>query len=195
MIKLLGLSSNLHIMDNIQNKLLPTCHETRPNCLVTQGDLDVLSHWSKSSLKLKGDLLEIGSYQGASTLCALENTQGKKHLHAVDPNNYPTFLPNIKNNGFEANFSFYQMPCEKFFSQKIHLRTTYSYIFIDHDHSLENTKLCLENLWPRLEKGGVILIHDYNYPDPDYMPTTEYLNKHWKQGHNPPDCGIYVIQK
>ena len=182
-------------IENLLNKLLPTCHKIAPNILLSQGDIDALNHWSKLSLELKGDLLEIGCYQGASTLCALESTQGKKQMHSVDINNYETFLPNIKNNGFEKTHSFYHMPCGKFFAQKHHLKQTYSYIFIDHDHSLDNTKLCLENLWPRLEKGGAILVHDYNHPN--YMAATDYLNKHWSLGKQATDFNseINVIQK
>jgi predicted O-methyltransferase YrrM len=180
-------------LEELQKKLLPSCREPAPSVLLSQGDIDTLCYWAKLSIELKGDMLEIGAFQGGSTICALESSEGKKNMQSVDINNNKTFLPNIKNNGFKDNHSFYHMDCLRFFRTQHYLNTTYSYIFIDHDHSYENTKLCLENLWPRLNKGGAILVHDYEHPN--YPEATEYLNENWKQGYSPPNCGIYVIQK
>lgn len=46
--------------------------------------------------------------------------------------------------------------------------------FIDHDHTLESTKLAYEMFWPSISLGGVLAFHDFGHPD--FPEPKEFLN-------------------
>jgi len=122
--------------------------------------------------------LEIGAFYGKSTVAIAMNA---KRVLSIDPfdchhseatkegnlirrpdkfNNLPIYLENIKgydNIRYIVGLSKDIVPT---------LTETFDYIYIDGDHSYEGVKLDLELCWPLLEKGGILVLHDY---DPDNM--------------------------
>jgi predicted O-methyltransferase YrrM len=51
----------------------------------------------------------------------------------------------------------YVMTTKEFASRYRH---RYDYVYIDGDHSYEGVKLDYELFWPRLNRGGLMLLHD-----------------------------------
>lgn len=91
---------------------------------------------------------------------------------------------------------------EKFLEEEAGKNIRYEYIFIDGDHSYEGVKYDYENFWPRLKKGGVMLIHDINTKD---LGGLKYgVGRLWKEIKESRvgqafefegECGVGIIRK
>lgn len=119
-------------------------------------------------------MVEIGSYQGESTIIFAENIKTLKSLHAVDPwkNGYAPgdvcsdeYPMEIVESNFDKRISTYP--------QIIKHKTTsgefisnfedksLDFVYIDGDHSYESCKKDLELWLPKVKDGGIIAGHDY----------------------------------
>tara|TARA_Y100001963_G_C6717492_1_gene417415 strand:- start:357 stop:917 length:561 start_codon:yes stop_codon:yes gene_type:complete len=117
-------------------------------------------------------MIEIGSYMGESTML-FASSQIFKEVHTIEP-----FAGREEFND-EYNYSWYKVRREfekntRFFDNITH-HDAYSYdvvdefrdddydfIYIDGNHSYEDTKRDLELYLPKLKKGGIIGGHDYH---------------------------------
>lgn len=119
-------------------------------------------------------MVEIGSYQGESSILFAENLKKLEKLYCVDPwvNGYSR--GDVCSDGYkmeivERNFDLRTLS----YSQIIKNKTTslefskliedhsLDFVYIDGDHSFESCSQDI-NLWlPKIKKGGVIAGHDY----------------------------------
>ncbi|MCY7870786.1 class I SAM-dependent methyltransferase [Bacillus spizizenii] len=115
---------------------------------------------------LSGEIVEIGSYKGKSTIAlALGSSllsMQKRPIYAIDPFIVPPFnffWDNIKNLGLQN----YVRPIKKH-SYEAHddCPQSIAAIFIDGDHEYSSVKQDIVTYVPRLVKGGFIVFHDYD---------------------------------
>lgn len=119
---------------------------------------------------LSGDIVEIGSYKGKSTIALALGSSiisaQKRPIYAIDPFIVPPFKcfwDNIKNHSLEKII----IPIKK------HSEEAYddcpndiAAIFIDGDHEYSSVKHDIIHYVPKVVKGGLIAFHDYS----DYWP-------------------------
>jgi hypothetical protein len=131
---------------------------------------------TRNTHKLKGDVAEIGVYEGASAKLICE-VKGNKTLHLFD-----TFegIPNVGSIDSKLfykgqylasekdvrrylksykNIYFYKGTFPETITQVIKYKK-YSFVHIDVD-TYKSTKDALIFFYPRMNKGGIILCHDY----------------------------------
>ena len=122
----------------------------------------------------KGEILEIGSFKGKSTIIlakAAALTDNAK-VHAVDPmiapsetdpdlkgdaSSFPDFTKNIEAKGVVDKIEFYQtfsFELAKTWGKPIRL------LWIDGDHTYRGTKLDFEGFESHLVDGAIVAIHD-----------------------------------
>ena len=115
----------------------------------------------------KGDILEIGSYEGKSTLALASGAQRHFHLlhiHAVDPhtlsnNSYKKLLDNLVTYDMLDRVHTYKMTSKEFHDIWNHDRK-FNFVFIDGDHRYEACKMDWDLWYPLVEANGVIALHD-----------------------------------
>ena len=122
-----------------------------------------------------GDILEIGSFRGKSTIAFAKSVQylnGEQKLHAVDPmilssDTDPTyqstvplqteFIKNLRDHDVESIVEFHKMRSAdlgKSWNRPLRL------LFIDGDHTYPEVKRDLETFLPYLNKGAIVAFHD-----------------------------------
>ncbi len=122
----------------------------------------------------KGDVLEIGSFKGKSTVILAKAAQlaGDAKIYAVDPLTAPsTTDPDLR--GDESSLKDFRNNIERCqVADKIEFNQTFSYklaetwnrplrlLWIDGDHTYKGTKLDFDGFAPHLSDGAIIAIHD-----------------------------------
>lgn len=143
---------------------------------LTQLEQTALLHLPALVDHLEGDIVEIGSFKGKSTIAlglgSKWISKRKRQIYAVDPftdssmyhgNYYVQFLYNIQS----VQLNNYALPIKSY----SHLAITqcpalFSALFVDGDHSYNGVKLDIQLYTPRVVPGGLIAFHDYStYPD------------------------------
>lgn len=114
-----------------------------------------------------GSYFEIGSLKGLSALCILSGVPvcGLRHtLHCFDwfeDDKYDEFWNNLKLAGYD---DYWIVPHRGDFKKAVLDKSAlFALGFIDHSHTLTDTKAAYEMFWPRLSVGGVLAFHDYNH--------------------------------
>jgi len=136
--------------------------------------------------KDEGELLEIGSFMGKSTVLlsmAAGKATGNPRIVAVDPLTQPAktdpdvagnqpsrdhFFANLKKAGVETEVEFYEMlSCELAKTWVKPLRM----LWIDGDHTYKGVLSDFENFAPHLIPGGIIAMHDmmHGFRGPDQV--------------------------
>lgn len=142
----------------------------------------------KSTDKLSGDTAEVGVYRGGSAkvIC---RAKGDRHLHLFD-----TFegLPHdsevdwwFSKGDYTANFE--EVKKEFANEKNVHLYKglfpgtagpitdrTFSFVHLDVD-LYSSTLACLNFFYDRMEKGGIIISHDYGYHEGVKKAFTEFF--------------------
>tara|TARA_R100000808_G_C2147151_1_gene155086 strand:+ start:1273 stop:1794 length:522 start_codon:yes stop_codon:yes gene_type:complete len=141
-------------------------------CLLSEEDKQVLLNLSEECRVLEGDYLEIGCYEGGSTLHICHNMPQDKKLHVFDFYYREYFEDNIIKHHIKDKIIFYQGDFTETYND-LPPDDRFAFIFVDNNHSYDNTRIPMERLWPRLNAGGYMLFHDYghiNYPGvKDYL--------------------------
>jgi predicted O-methyltransferase YrrM len=120
------------------------------------------------------DMVEIGSYQGESTVIFAENIKNIKNIYAIDPwiNGYASgdvcsdlYPMEIVENNFDIRTKEFDsiIKCKSTSKEKSFEfeNESLDFVYIDGNHSYESTFEDI-NLWlPKIKKGGVIAGHDY----------------------------------
>ncbi|MHA6532569.1 class I SAM-dependent methyltransferase [Paenibacillus sp. BAC0078] len=119
---------------------------------------------------LDGEIVEIGSFKGKSTLAlgfgSKWISERKRTIISIDPfisNGYYTdyfdeFMTNILN----FQLANYVLPIKKFSHEAIQdCPESIAALFIDGDHSYSGIKRDMELYAPRVVRGGFIAFHDY----------------------------------
>ncbi len=114
-------------------------------------------------LSLDGDILEVGSFQGSSSMYLAEGNSlslNKGRLWLIEPLPKPdreTFIDNFKRFGFDKDVMLVDKTSED--ASKV-VNSTFRFIFIDGSHDYEDVKRDIL-LWARhLKVGGIIAFHD-----------------------------------
>ena len=121
-----------------------------------------------------GDVLEIGSFKGKSTVILAKAAQlaGNAKIYAVDPLTAPSETdPDLR--GDESSAKDFQTNIERHnVADIIEFHQTYSYqlaekwtrplrfLWIDGDHTYRGTKLDFDGFAPHLADGAIVAIHD-----------------------------------
>jgi predicted O-methyltransferase YrrM len=140
--------------------------------LLAPQDKDALRELAQSVATIPGNMAEIGSYQGLSALCLLSgNAKVLLCFDYFEEDKLIEFNKNLSN--AEARHRVYLMPGN--FRDRADIIAThwFSLVFVDHSHTLEDTKAAYDLFWPRLSAGGVIAFHDYEHPS--WPEATEFL--------------------
>lgn len=129
----------------------------------------------------KGGYLEIGGGYGSSTLCVYLATQlvgTTVNLVTIDP-----FVPfDGGRNASKAHFientkdisHLRVINCSSDVAKSQIADNSVDLVFVDGDHHYEQVKRDLENYWPKLKAGGVLLGHDYqSTPHPGVKRATD----------------------
>ena len=133
-------------------------------------------HRLVADLKIRGPVVELGSYKGRSAASlGLAARQSKRKLHCVDPWQpypdkrfmemdaiYQQFLHNMHSVGLLINTDFY---CHKMTSNDaMSLIPFAAMVFVDASHLYEDVKRDFKNWLPKVKAGGVFIAHDYGDP-------------------------------
>ena len=119
-------------------------------------------------------MVEIGSYQGESTIIFSQNMTNLKKIYAVDPwiNGYcpgdvcsDEYPMDIVESNFDIRISEYpKIIKQKMLSKDFVLEIeneSLDFVYIDGDHTYEGCKSDIELWLPKVKKGGYIGGHDY----------------------------------
>ncbi|MHA2219859.1 MAG: class I SAM-dependent methyltransferase [Candidatus Hodarchaeales archaeon] len=116
------------------------------------------------SISVNGDVLEIGSFMGSSSLVlAAGNALSKSEstVWLVEPNPKPSkkdFLANIKNYGLDRNVTLIDKTSNE--ARKI-IEPSLKFIFIDGNHEYNFVKEDILSWAPLLKKNGMMTFHDF----------------------------------
>ena len=125
--------------------------------------------------------LEIGSRRGHSLCCALSQTDDTD-AHSFDlviPDyggeenpGEPLLREELAAIGYHGRFSFHpgdsHLTVPEFFADPGN-RQHFDLIYVDGDHSEEGALADLEEVWPRLSVGGVLVFDDLAHPQHPYL--------------------------
>ena len=130
---------------------------------------------SKATQKIGGDMAEVGVFQG-STAKIMCLTKGRKTLHLFDtfeglPTPVSSDDPILKKGMFPSSLESVKLYLSKYKNVKYykgifpstakHIRNLrFSFVNLDTD-LYEGTYQSLEFFYPRMNKGGIIITHDY----------------------------------
>lgn len=121
---------------------------------------------------LPGDIVEIGSYRGKSTLAlgigSVILSRSKRPVYAIDPfipdhgmyvdDYYSIFWDNILNAGLEDHV----IPIRKYSTEAYEdCPASIALLFIDGDHSYSGVMHDIVHYTPKVVSGGIIAFHDY----------------------------------
>lgn len=137
--------------------------------------------------------LEIGSHEGQSAMYFLKNIliNPLSKLICVDPfyksswsrtdatviNYEDIFNLNISNNDKNKQINKYIGTNKEFYNSDLFKNTMIDIVYIDDNHTYESTTLNINNIYPKLSKGGIMIFDDY---DGDYCdPNDKNAGHHW----------------
>lgn len=145
---------------------------------------------------IEGDVVEIGSWQGRSTIFLAKAVQGakngrffaidhfkgnvsKEHFYVVgkkDLSDLKTnFLGNMKNFGVINTVNLLDMP--NYEAIKSLSGSSIRFLFIDGDHTKEGVKKDIELFLPKLVQGAIVVFDDYKEDFPGLVETVDELVK------------------
>lgn len=124
---------------------------------------------------LDGEIVEIGSFKGKSTVALSLGSkwisEKKRTIYAIDPfisnGYYRDYFNEFQNNILNYRLANYVTPIKKFSHEAIqNCPKSISALFVDGDHSYSGVKRDIELYAPKVVPGGFIAFHDYTvYPD------------------------------
>lgn len=120
---------------------------------------------------LDGEIIEIGSYKGKSTVAlglgSKWISERKRSIYAIDPfipsRDYGDYYYDFQKNISGYFLDNYVIPIKKFSDEAIiDCPDRIAGLFVDGNHSYLNVKKDIELYTPRVVAGGLIAFHDYN---------------------------------
>lgn len=119
---------------------------------------------------LEGEIVEIGSFKGKSTIAlglgSKWISERKRTIYAIDPfitnGNYFNYFDEFQNNILNYRLSNYVTPIKKYSHEAIQdCPERISALFVDGDHNYLSVKRDIVLYAPRVVRGGFIAFHDY----------------------------------
>ncbi len=141
--------------------------------LMSNSEINNLISSINETQNIEGDIAEVGGYKGESAKVICQNKQGKT-LHLFDTFEGLPYSDGIYKKGeYKSNYSTVKSYLSKypntFIYRGIFPETsdpikykTFSMVHLDVD-VYKSTIDCLNFFYHRMNKGGIILIHDYTY--------------------------------
>lgn len=110
--------------------------------------------------------IEIGSHAGASLLLqwkALKKHNVQLECYAVEPHGMPQFYDVLKQLGSDVTHlkMFSDQAAQELRARFAQDGTLADYIFVDGDHTYQGVKSDIENYYPLLKSGGIMVFHDW----------------------------------
>lgn len=142
-----------------------------------QSDVEIFNiiNAIKAVKKITGDIAEVGVYKGSSAKAIAENEKAKK-IHLFDTfNGLPASEAKFIKGDYASNFETVVRYMRTYKNVLFHAgrfpkdtgsqvdKSTFSFIHLDVD-LYKSTLESLKFLYPKVTRGGIILIHDYLYP-------------------------------
>jgi hypothetical protein len=134
---------------------------------------------AKRALKIEGDIAEVGVYAGGSAKIIARASLGKKIIHLFDTfegiAEVTPHLDSVKIGEFSCPLEYVRDYLKEFPEVRYYqgifpqstlqfpevLKARFSMVNLDVD-TYATTRACLEFFYPRMNRGGVIVIHDYH---------------------------------
>ena len=142
---------------------------------LTSAEQTALLHLPVLVDHLDGEIVEIGSFKGKSTVAlglgSKWISERKRTVFAIDPfisnGNYHEYFNAFQHNILNFRLANYVSAIKNFSHEAIkYCPERISALFIDGDHSYLGVKRDIELYAPRVVLGGYIAFHDYTvYPD------------------------------
>ncbi|MDM5356378.1 class I SAM-dependent methyltransferase (plasmid) [Peribacillus sp. RS7] len=142
---------------------------------MTPSEQTALLHLPALVDHLDGEIVEIGSFKGKSTVAlglgSKSISERKRTIFAIDPfisnGAYADYFNEFQNNILNFRLANYVTPIKNFSHDAIKdCPESISALFVDGDHSYLGVKRDIELYAPRVVRGGFIAFHDYTvYPD------------------------------
>ncbi|WP_442599234.1 class I SAM-dependent methyltransferase [Neobacillus sp. D3-1R] len=119
---------------------------------------------------LEGEIVEIGSFKGKSTVAlglgSKWLSEKKRTIFAIDPfisnGYYSNYFHEFQKNILGFRLSNYVSPIKKFSHEAIHdCPESIAALFVDGDHNYSGVKRDIDLFAPRVVPGGFIAFHDY----------------------------------
>jgi predicted O-methyltransferase YrrM len=129
---------------------------------ISQPERIALQRCVLDTAHIPGDALEIGSLNGLSALLILSVLDSSKNLICIEKGQTETLSKNLFESGLSDNFVIIN---NDFNIVELSGDAKLSFVFIDHDHTYENTIAAFNRFWPLLSSGGIIAFHDYGHPE------------------------------
>lgn len=136
--------------------------------LISEEDGKDLSQLAAKCLKLPGEFIEIGSYQGASAEAIRRGMDRRRMLYCFDlfaPEDAKAFNEHMIHIGENASVNMFMGDFRDTLPPLLKNGfSSIAFAFIDHDHELETTKAAYNLIWPMLDAGGILAFHDFLHP-------------------------------
>lgn len=117
--------------------------------------------------------LEIGAAWGFSTLAILE--AGAKSLVSVD-NNVMVMAPaEVDANGYSDRYEWQCTKSEVYWREN---QTKFDLIYVDGSHLYDDVKNDLYQAWERLNRGGLLLVDDWDHKNNNIVDTNGKFAKY-----------------
>jgi len=161
--------------------------------LISENESMLLYNLAKNCTGNKGIIVEIGSWKGKSTICLAKGSKvaNKVKIYAIDPhkdtlthkaNETPSTYEEFKKNLQAAEVDEIVNPicstsqeAARIFDEPVEL------LFIDGDHEYGMVKLDFELWFPKLINGGIIALHDCNFPGLEKLICEDiFSSRHFK---------------
>lgn len=126
------------------------------------------------SKQAKGNILEIGSLYGKSSVCLALGLNEPHKVYTIDPHfegSLDEFLQNIKKANLEQRIVPFVMTSQEAFENCGMGNDVFSLIWIDGCHDYEWVKYDFEHWVTRLESDGIVAFHDFVASHPGVVRT------------------------
>jgi hypothetical protein len=143
--------------------------------LVQPSEIFMIYSLSRSQRKMNGNYAEVGVYKGSSAE-AICKAKGNKHIYLFDTFNGIPAIDKIdtrfSKEMFTSNYEYVKKRLSKY--KNVHIYKglfpktaepikNKKFVFVHFDVDIyQSTKNCLEFFYKRMQKGGIILSHDYS---------------------------------
>ncbi len=130
---------------------------------ITEGEAEILFELAKEH-GARGNIVEIGSFKGRSTICLALGMKAAKsgfRVYAVDPHITENTLPDFMANITRARVADVVVPINtESLKAPPETGSPISLLFIDGLHDYENVRADFEAWESKLIRGGVVALHD-----------------------------------